>query len=394
MLIIKTENFSYYFLFILIFIAIFGFVNIACAENLPLYETQAGTIFEDFETIGDWALVCGTGAGAIDATDFKTGAGSLKLTTSAGGNCHGTKTVSLDPAKSSGALGLWVYTPDVTKIGSVYLYFSLSDWSKYFTSKNIGATLVNGWNFITLYQSDWTATSGAAWTDTMTRFRARVYSATDQVATVYFDSLYYGFSSKPKAIFTFDDGNTSDLTIAQPALDEYGFKGTSFIVSTSGMSGSNLQTLYDAGWDLSNHTHDHINLTTLATQAEIEEQINDGADYLKDSGFTRAADYLAYPNAAYNDTVLAAVAAQNVIAARIGGDANNDIAIGGLSNKFLLKSWNIGSAKTLVSLKSNIDTAITNGQTIIFLFHGLVESDPNSAQWTTADFEDLETCIV
>lgn len=84
-------------------------------------------------------------------------------------------------------------------------------------------------------------------------------------------------------VFTFDDGNVSDYSLAFPILTEYGITGTSYInpydpdhETVNKLSWSQIREMYAQGWDFEDHTYSHINLTK-STPEQIKqsmEQVN------------------------------------------------------------------------------------------------------------------------
>ena len=80
-------------------------------------------------------------------------------------------------------------------------------------------------------------------------------------------------------IFTFDDGNQSDYTLAYPILKKYGINGTSYINANNAdhhvkhkLSWDEIKKMYAAGWDFEDHTYSHINLTKSAPE-QIRESL-------------------------------------------------------------------------------------------------------------------------
>ncbi len=78
-------------------------------------------------------------------------------------------------------------------------------------------------------------------------------------------------SSKDPVVITFDDGLESTYTIAFPIMQQYGIKGTVYVVpslvGTSGyMTLDQLTELHNAGWTIASHTWDHQDLTTLTSR--------------------------------------------------------------------------------------------------------------------------------
>lgn len=111
---------------------------------------------------------------------------------------------------------------------------------------------------------------------------------------ILIDDLY-AIRGLNRAIITqvFDDGFSSDYTQAA-YMRQYGYNGVSAVISTAVgaknyLSLDQLNSLYQSGWDISNHSYSHLqsNLT------EGEQWIQDAAGraYLEAMGFTRSAKY-------------------------------------------------------------------------------------------------------
>jgi peptidoglycan/xylan/chitin deacetylase (PgdA/CDA1 family) len=76
-------------------------------------------------------------------------------------------------------------------------------------------------------------------------------------------------------MITFDDGRSSMYSDGYPILNTAGMAATCYITSgnvdTTGsyVTSSNLQTLYSAGWDIGNHTSNHIQLAYTGTITRV-----------------------------------------------------------------------------------------------------------------------------
>ena len=100
-------------------------------------------------------------------------------------------------------------------------------------------------------------------------------------------------------VITFDDGFESAYTIAFPIMQQYGIKGTVYVVpkwvgAPGYLTLAELTILHNAGWTIANHSWDHTDLTSL-TSADVTTDIQSAIDWLNQNGFSDGADYLAYP---------------------------------------------------------------------------------------------------
>lgn len=82
------------------------------------------------------------------------------------------------------------------------------------------------------------------------------------------------------AVLTFDDSVKSHFTIARPLLKKYGFGATFFITEgfnfhtnkTAYMTWDEIRTLHEDGFEIGNHTRDHLGIIPR-TVARLEEQL-------------------------------------------------------------------------------------------------------------------------
>jgi len=131
-----------------------------------------------------------------------------------------------------------------------------------------------------------------------------------------------------KISFTFDDGYSSALLVAQ-TLKPYGFTGTDYIITNCvGMKADNtcmagqtsddpprdymswediatLHTPGTYGWEIGSHTITHPLLSTL-TGASLDDEISKSQSVLGSNGYTALS--LAAPYGDYNNVTLAVAA--------------------------------------------------------------------------------------
>ena len=119
-------------------------------------------------------------------------------------------------------------------------------------------------------------------------------------------------SRLPTVAFTWDGPWQSMYRNGLPLFAARGFRATAFVISGK-IAGSypfvnrdpictwdQVSGLRSAGWEISNHTYDHKNLTSLKA-AEIRAEIQGGKEVLVDRGY--ATPGFAYPYNLYDDQV-------------------------------------------------------------------------------------------
>ncbi|OGM06043.1 hypothetical protein A2125_01480 [Candidatus Woesebacteria bacterium GWB1_43_5] len=362
------------------------------------YEIQAGTLFETFETIGDWTGA-GTGGGAIavDTSIYSVGSGSLKITAPAAGNYYATKTISADLSRA-GIISYDVYVENTTNLPSITVYISSTTGFTSYFSKGITSTpLKQGWNRIRLYKNFWGNTGVDDWANTMLRIRVRVDAHASAAGVVYFDQMRYGTYHRPKIVWTCDDGRVTQYSELFAYMSPRRMRATCYVYAQGIASGANYMTLanltelYGAGWDICSHTYNHTNLTTLSTQAEMQAEISNNRKYLETNGFTRNSmqNHFCYPNGGFNPTVLLALQAENVLSARTVKSLTGLNTATPVDDPLLLITRNLGASTTLAVAKASVDNAISAGATLVIESHNFVTPAVEETEFPVADMQSL-----
>jgi len=109
------------------------------------------------------------------------------------------------------------------------------------------------------------------------------YVAQGKALTVDYNSDRYSFDERV-AVFSFDDGTTTDLTVTKPLFDSFGLKCTFYIngysiESEDHMTWDQVLSLHNDGYDIQCHGYRHYDETTLT-----EQQLKDNMT-LNDTAF-------------------------------------------------------------------------------------------------------------
>ncbi len=348
-----------------------------------------GIIGEAFQNPTEWTLT-GDGTKSADNMYFLTGSQSLKLTTSSGGTLSAVKNVSLNLRDFQKLFLLKFYVYDPTTVSAVYFDISSkSDFSTMFERSTDGSYLVQGWNTLPMDMTSWEIHTDS-FNYTMAAIRIKLVAKSGSIATVSFSEFVYDFDASPKIMIHFDDALESAFTKGFSIMNEFGFKGTTYVpwvlINTEGyMNWGQCKDMYDAGWDLGNHTDEHVNLTAYSPE-QAQAHITSGTNMLVENGFDRAAYHLAYPYGEYNSEVIARTKQAGQLTAR---------TITGLgtypddNNLFALSCLMTVNYIDVPAVKSFIDKAILQNSSLCILFHGLVDSNPDTYQWTTGDFREV-----
>ena len=199
-----------------------------------------------------------------------------------------------------------------------------------------------------------------------------------------------------KLLFTFDDGAKETITLAAPILAENGFTGTAYVGESievqdwavSGMmTEADLEALYSVyGWDLANHSANHMWLgdrTDAATIEAFQQDYLDNQNWLLANGWTRGAYHVAYAGGSYNEQLIASLKEIGVDTARttIYGVETSPV-----NDYYKLKTVNV--VYGLEYVKGQIDEAVSTGSPIILMIHGINDSGQNYTI-TPAEFQEI-----
>lgn len=198
----------------------------------------------------------------------------------------------------------------------------------------------------------------------------------------------------PAIAITFDDGNVTEYTEGFAYMNARNIKGTLYaitdLVDTPNFVTTNqLSEMYAAGWDIGNHTKDHADLATLSL-AEVQANLSTARDWLDTHGFTRSSRYVCYPFGSYNSTVLAAMDSLNMLTGRTILEQYDSIS---LDMPYEIKGIQLNAAKTLATLKSYVDTALSQNRLLVAYIHA-INSSPVSYDISIANFQAFIDYVV
>ncbi|MDI6800287.1 MAG: DUF2341 domain-containing protein [Actinomycetota bacterium] len=358
------------------------------------FMVNEGGIVEPFENGASWSP---TGKGAIQTIDkinFKEGAASLKLTSRDGSHVYSSKRIDVNLSSADNFM-FWVYISERSKLSSISISFtSTKNWSKDLTASVTSTSLKSGWNRVILRRSDFTTSTGESWSNRMVSMRVRLRGAPSGSVSANFDDFRYNQKGRAKAIISFDDGYDDVKNEAFPIMEANGQKGVAFITSdyidtVDHLTKADLLAMRDSGWDISNHTRSHQQLTKLSW-AQMDDEINGCYDWLANNGFEASAKFFAYPYGLYNDRVIEKVKERHKLARSvIAGDSQAHLLLGG-GIDHLIKALNVTNKVKVATVKKSIDEAIAKGSPLIIFLHQIVDDKADkSTEYLTQDFKEV-----
>lgn len=370
-------------------VAALGLASLAGAQG---YQVQSGTSFQNFQDVSHW--YSGDGALSIDGTHQRNGLPSMMLANTSGTIAHASKGISADLSSAS-TISFWVYAQyPVSDSGwhACSIYLTSDGFKDSFVATS--QKLRPGWSRLSFSKTDFHARGNPTWNTPMNAIQMGMFTDTSDSWSVSFSDMELNSYYRPKVIIAFDDNYESSYLYGYTYLKKYGMAGTEFVISGRvGWEGytstAELNEMYNYGWDMSNHTTTHPNLTTL-NEAQILSEYDTCKQFLISHGWTRNQGYLhvAYPQGGFNSTVLAADQQEGLITARttmetLGSDMTE--------SPYLLYAMVPDSTQQSVSdILASVDQVVNAGGCLQITFHNLVTTTPATAiQWRVSDFDTI-----
>ena len=217
-----------------------------------------------------------------------------------------------------------------------------------------------------------------------------IYAQDAEIAT------WSGFR-KAAVSFTFDDGPQSDVDVALPMFEKYGYKATFNIVTnwangggTNGMlNWSGVQKLSEAGHEIASHSNSHPNGQPMpaneisSSKGAINQKIQQKYGCVT----------LAYPNC---DTPGDSQVLQNYVVGRICNGSwkgGSDIMGKDGPNNWAAASALMTGSNGTSDFKGNMDKAVQQGGWVAFLTHGFQGKTNGFADYSPTDANGMDGAL-
>jgi peptidoglycan/xylan/chitin deacetylase (PgdA/CDA1 family) len=167
-----------------------------------------------------------------------------------------------------------------------------------------------------------------------------------------------------------DDGFETQYTSGYKVLKRSGLKGAVAVIPAAvGEAGymnyRQLAELYMDGWDMLNHTYNHMGLTELSKE-EQALQILRGRDWLRSRQLLRGSDILVYPGGNHNELTKEALKETGTAAAR----SLKSVWVRELDcTPEDVEVCNIISGMPVKDIKAAIDKAANNKSAVLLVLH-------------------------
>lgn len=234
----------------------------------------------------------------------------------------------------NGTIGFWVYADMSAKVGGSgasigFDLFNSTSWAANYTRCAFnGNQIRHGWNFLVYKQIKEVADMGTSGSPEIPFVGLSSYKSgtgangdiknnqlkyiniditSGNNCTLYFDSMWTGFSSKAQFVIGCDQATNDTVAYALPKFQEKGWKGyfaSPYRVWTSGTKlvstwdnspQSQSNSLIAAGWDCINHTVNHLPNGAITNPGEIRYEIEASTAWYLARGLTKGTEFYASP---------------------------------------------------------------------------------------------------
>ncbi|MBA4294357.1 hypothetical protein C0431_15465 [bacterium] len=355
--------------------------------NVALKKFKAISVFDD----GTWIRNTGlAGTVSDDTTNSTYGTKALKMTVANDASGEVNKAVDLDISDKVFVMKLFI--DDVANLSWLGITFFSQGNADYYLYHPPVSQLKTGWNLIAIPTDVFSPKNGTTSPEIKKAIKNIIVRATAKASvTVNLSLDMFGLTpnaiKRGKVVLQFDDAWDGTWLYAKPAMDKYGFRGTVYVIkdlvnAAQFMTLSQLQTLYDNGWDMG--THGQVELTTLATPEAIRAELLRNHDYLVAQGFTRSAKHYCTPAGRYNDMALTEIK-KIFLTHRTTEFRYNALPV---ADRYRLGNIS-GNENALSFLKAVVDNTEQYKSLTILNWHQIVESGATGNVATAQVFRDF-----
>ncbi|AWI88081.1 hypothetical protein C0214_07240 [Methylobacterium sp. DM1] len=246
----------------------------------PHQVVSGGILVSNFNDLRAWTYDASHGmeeGGGTALAGRALEGSAIRLTTphTAGSSAWMTQSGLQVGITEAGTFSFWVDIADAHRIESITFYASADEtFTKYFaTSIDVTGELAPGPQMVAISVREMQAHGGMTLHDPVTTVQLRISSRIGS-GEATFDHLYYERRASPQIVISFDDNWLTQYTEAFPFMAQRGVPGTIYAIQETinldrYMSLRDLKTVYAAGWDIANHTTDHMGFNSDASRVPL-----------------------------------------------------------------------------------------------------------------------------
>lgn len=273
---------------------------------------------------------------------------------------------------AKGRLGLWVYF-EASKACTITITLgSVNGSSAVDYNFNSNQTKPNTWNFLVIARAnnpisnadremhpfglteafaDYTSAQWCTQTIKSIWVQLQGMSAT----TVYLDSFWTGMETTAQFVLGADQTGQDTIDYVLPEFKKYGWKG--YIaepfrlgsyeeianLSAKGRSAA-LDAVYAAGWDVVNHSMNHLTMATLTDAGQIRYEVDMCRAWLVGLGYEKGQEFFVSPVSSSSMLTRKVIKAAGYVVQRHGGHDANHVTPFGMDDASFVGSIDVGAS--------------------------------------------------
>lgn len=235
------------------------------------------------------------------------------------------------------------------------------------------------------------------------QLRVTLFGGGASIFTRFFiKEIVDNYQADSKTCLIFDDARDTVYTDAFPLMRARGLVGTlpiisSFVGTPGFMTVAQISELYDAGWDIVNHTRSHLPAATMAgfTQAQCFAEIDACEQFIRSNGWIRnnAPKYFVAPFGGMQQMNAANYRAAITQAGCVASFGTTNRCIGGqlLSPFFIprldFNTLNAGTGYSISTMVDQYTQAVMNGASPMVMLHQFVNVPTDNTMLPTSELE-------
>lgn len=368
------------------------------AADVTIGESAAPNMtIEEFDSPYEW--VDSSCLLSKDQFDKKSGRSSLLIMAiPSAKQIYIAKRLSFFPADTD-FFGCWVKIEDIHAIDSIQFRFAHKNsgnddtgQNQYYCTDKLYTSVIfhDGWNYLKFRKADMHSVNGEKWGEfysfkliiTLNKYYADDYfqptAKPVQSAIIKVDGMSLNPKGNAAVLLSFDDSQPSFYNYIFPTMQKKGMKGTMFVctdhVQTSPldqyMTPKQHDFVYQAGWDIGNHSKTHADFRGM-TVDQIIAEMKYCQTWLLGRGYFNGVYFGAYPGDAVCAKAIQAASSLNYKLFR--GNKQNILVTGNPDDHLQLPTYEIKEDTTEADVVGWVTKAYETGSYISIFAHGVAD---------------------
>ena len=292
---------------------------------------QAGEDLVKFDSLGGWVISTGDESKftVVNAPFFGGSSYIQYLETEIGTNASISKEVHFS-LMGIDTISIYLWVDNFANYSNITLELTsgnINSWTNRLSKslKELISTPADGWNNIRLKLSDFAKIGTITNFDTIKALRIIGTGKAGTYNYMRFGGLKKNEIPRFAIAITMDDGYDTDYFVSYQKLKQYGFKGTSYLISDAigtipdapRLTLAQIREMLDYGWTFGIHGKTSLNWVSESNITETEVSISGCIKYfIENDIYNEGIHHCAYPHGEFNNDVINVLKKYNIKSGR------------------------------------------------------------------------------